>query len=373
MEEGEVILTDDRRGNWFWDYNDVLDSDLSEHAKIVRLCLARFANQNERKAWPSLSKIAEKASISVATVKRALSELEAKGWIQRKSRKLPDEGYATTVYILQDPPSLNERKTSSLDEEAWLRQSQPLAQTEPTLGSHRANLSSHRANPWLTQSQPLAHTEPTLGSDRATNNNNRTIPNRTIPIENLSLSSSIEEERDVNPANNIESQPPTQQPIKLSNKDLIAELTGKLHELPIQKLKGHFSLIGKAYNRYGYQAVLAAIEDLSIEFLAAEQLGDPLVLSEKELARRLFARCRWNSVSVEKALTQPEGRGGEKKEERPEWQRNWKKVAGHWTYVPEELDPNEWEIDRENKVIRRKKKEKEIICRKGKVVVDAGD
>ncbi len=75
---------------------------------------------------------------------------------------------------------------------------------------------------------------------------------------------------------------------------LIAELTGLLHALPgVQPLKGHFGLVGGAYRKHGYQAVVQAIQDLGIELAERAEMGlpDPL---EKEIARMLYARCGWN-------------------------------------------------------------------------------
>ncbi|MFZ3048006.1 MAG: helix-turn-helix domain-containing protein, partial [Desulfatirhabdiaceae bacterium] len=51
-------LADGRRKNWFWDFNDVFSSDLSAYAKLVRLYIARCANQ-DRQAWPSYNRIAK--------------------------------------------------------------------------------------------------------------------------------------------------------------------------------------------------------------------------------------------------------------------------------------------------------------------------
>jgi len=85
--------------------------------------------------------------------------------------------------------------------------------------------------------------------------------------------------------------PPTGKP---SDGQLIAELTGLFHALPgVQPLKGHFALVGGAYRKYGYQAVVQAIQDLALELAERREmdLPDP---TEKELARMLYARCGWN-------------------------------------------------------------------------------
>lgn len=80
------------------------------------------------------------------------------------------------------------------------------------------------------------------------------------------------------------------------NRDLIAELTRKLHSIPgVEKLRGHYPLIGKACRQYGYQAVAEAIEDLELEIVGMHDLGMfEGTVPEKELTRMFFARCKWN-------------------------------------------------------------------------------
>ena len=79
------MLIDKRKRGWFWDYNDLFDSSLSEHAIIVRLFLARCANKNQE-AWPSLNTIARRCKISKPTAIKAVRELESQGWIRRTGR-----------------------------------------------------------------------------------------------------------------------------------------------------------------------------------------------------------------------------------------------------------------------------------------------
>lgn len=67
--------------DWFWDYRDVFASDLSAHAKLVRLCLAMHADHVSRTVYQSLTLIATECGISRASVIRSLKELEEKGWI----------------------------------------------------------------------------------------------------------------------------------------------------------------------------------------------------------------------------------------------------------------------------------------------------
>ena len=100
--EERHALADNRKRGWFWDYNDVFSSSLSEHAIVVRLYLARCANKNQE-AWPSLNTITRNCKISKPTVIKAIRELESQGWIRRVVHKNNDE-YENTVYYLEDPP-----------------------------------------------------------------------------------------------------------------------------------------------------------------------------------------------------------------------------------------------------------------------------
>jgi len=101
MEEKNVLV-DARRKNWFWDYNNIFDSELTSHAKLVRLYLARCADNDTRQAWPSLNNIANHCGISRATAKRAVNELVETGWLLKKVRK--EEGiYTSNLYILCSP------------------------------------------------------------------------------------------------------------------------------------------------------------------------------------------------------------------------------------------------------------------------------
>jgi DNA-binding MarR family transcriptional regulator len=83
--DSNTHLEDGRKRGWFWDYNEVFESDLSAHAKLVRLYLAKCAD-NGRKSWPSYNKIAKDCGISRDTAKRVINELEQKGWLKKITR-----------------------------------------------------------------------------------------------------------------------------------------------------------------------------------------------------------------------------------------------------------------------------------------------
>lgn len=101
--EGEVVLKDGRRKNWFWDYNSVFRSDLSAHAKLVRLYLAQCANR-DRMAWPSMKTMADACGISRATAKRAVGELVEKGWLKKILRRKETGEYISNAFVLCDTP-----------------------------------------------------------------------------------------------------------------------------------------------------------------------------------------------------------------------------------------------------------------------------
>lgn len=99
-------LTDERQKGWFWDVNDIFESDLSVYAIAVRVFLARCADKHGR-SFPSFNKIAEKCSISRRQAINAVQELIAKGWLDKVPRRAEGESGgsypASNLYILKDP------------------------------------------------------------------------------------------------------------------------------------------------------------------------------------------------------------------------------------------------------------------------------
>lgn len=100
-------LKDKRRKNWFWDSNFVFGSNLSAHAKLIRLYLAKCSN-DARQAWPSYNKIAKDCGISRDTAKRAVSELEEKGWVEKKTQVKENGEYSSNICFLCVPPEPEE-------------------------------------------------------------------------------------------------------------------------------------------------------------------------------------------------------------------------------------------------------------------------
>lgn len=109
--EPKNILNDNRRKNWFWDFNDVFSSDLSHNAKLVRLYLARCAN-GDRQAWPSFNTIAKYCGVSRPTAIKAVAELEQKCWIKKTIRVRKNGEHESTIYTLMDPPAETKSETN---------------------------------------------------------------------------------------------------------------------------------------------------------------------------------------------------------------------------------------------------------------------
>lgn len=78
----EKLLMNMGRKNWFWDFNEVFDSSLSAYAILVRLYLARCA---DNATFPLPNSIAEHCKISEVAAKRAIKELIETGWLQKET------------------------------------------------------------------------------------------------------------------------------------------------------------------------------------------------------------------------------------------------------------------------------------------------
>jgi len=73
----------------------VWDLDLPPGEKLVLLALADQANDEGRQCWPAVSTIAHKSGQGERTVRRALSDLEAKGHLTRGHR----DGASTQYHV----------------------------------------------------------------------------------------------------------------------------------------------------------------------------------------------------------------------------------------------------------------------------------
>lgn len=66
--------------------------------KLILMCLADHANEDDRTCWPAIATIARKCDVSRATVKRRMQQLEQYGLIKRRSRT----GDSTLYFILPE-------------------------------------------------------------------------------------------------------------------------------------------------------------------------------------------------------------------------------------------------------------------------------
>lgn len=102
-------MHDERNKKWFWDSNDIFDAGLSHYALVVRLYLARCAdNTSNRKSFPSAKNIAEKCGISRRKVFDALEELCSRGLLDKIPRSKTGKDETRTsrdsnLYILKSP------------------------------------------------------------------------------------------------------------------------------------------------------------------------------------------------------------------------------------------------------------------------------
>lgn len=191
----ENILQDKRKKNWFWDSNEIFASNLSSYGKLVRLYLARCAN-SDRQAWPSYTRIAKDCGVSRDTAKRAIAELEEKGWIKKTVQRKHNGEYYSNIYFLCDPPekvSLDDEGESG--EEGGCSQHPPLrylgegGSSQPLpprncdrvgahsthVGAEIAEVGAHYAQVGADNTRVGAHSTH-VGAEAACNNTNITIP-----------------------------------------------------------------------------------------------------------------------------------------------------------------------------------------------------
>lgn len=313
------VLQDARQKNWFWDHNAVFESGLSSNAILVRLYLARCANGG-RQAWPSLNTIAARCKVSRATVKRALTELEEKGWLERTRRVRESGERDTTVYLLKSPPAADDRVGShraypvKSDQGGRLTQSLPgqnMTTSGGGVGSQGAYLGSQGAY---------------VGSDVTPNNTHRTIPIEQEGIaapplpptkekgEQLPVRQALGEKTtgacDAAHARALSREAGAEgkaahvggaQLLKEPSKtpaegkdgapgadELAAELVDEYRSVEgVAPAKGDRAFMGSLLAEYGYACVLESIEELR-RALSVEEIKKPL-LYLKAICRRISA------------------------------------------------------------------------------------
>jgi len=286
--EPNAYLQDKRSKGWFWDFNEVFDSDLSKNAILVRLYIAKCAN-GDRQAWPSLKKIVKNCKISKPTVTKALGELEEKKWLKKIIQKRPNSEYANTIYILNNPPV-------SLPKEGGSKIALPPVKNKEGV----VNSFNHLVKPLDNLVKPLDpnKTQITIpnkekdklfiSSLRSDTNNSAVDLQSTAAVDsnNLQKHSKCDSHMQTGVVNtkdhcgnDSDSRPQAgaaDQDRLPSAKDLITELTGEYRSTGAVPKNGDFAFIGSLYNRHGYEKVLEGIHELSMA-MAAEEISKPLL------------------------------------------------------------------------------------------------
>lgn len=72
--------------------------DIEPTAKLILMCLADHANEDDRTCWPAMSTIARKCDVSKRTVQRYMRKLEEIGHIKQRSRT----GDSSLFYIMPE-------------------------------------------------------------------------------------------------------------------------------------------------------------------------------------------------------------------------------------------------------------------------------
>ncbi len=75
------------------------DNFLPHRAKAVYMYLKDRSNK-DGSCWPGIKRIALELQVSKSTVKRALSDLEKRGYIQREHRFRDNGSYTSNLYTI---------------------------------------------------------------------------------------------------------------------------------------------------------------------------------------------------------------------------------------------------------------------------------
>lgn len=76
------------------------DNSMPHRAKAVYMYL-RDRMDAEQRCWPGIRRIAMDLRLSRSTVKRALKELEQRGYLQRERRSRENGGDTSNLYIVK--------------------------------------------------------------------------------------------------------------------------------------------------------------------------------------------------------------------------------------------------------------------------------
>jgi len=82
-----------------WFESIYADDELPHRAKTVYMYL-RDRSDAEGKCWPGVKTIAADLKLSRSTVKRAIADLEKRGYLVKKHRLRENGSYTSTLYTL---------------------------------------------------------------------------------------------------------------------------------------------------------------------------------------------------------------------------------------------------------------------------------
>jgi hypothetical protein len=102
MKTSATVIKRERK-NWFYSYDMIFDQPISEHAKLIYLYLCRCAD-SAGQSFPSRSTIADKCSVSIRTVDKALTELAGIGLVLKERRIDASGDYTSNLYVVSDTP-----------------------------------------------------------------------------------------------------------------------------------------------------------------------------------------------------------------------------------------------------------------------------
>jgi DNA-binding MarR family transcriptional regulator len=125
-----LAVRDRRQPGWLWVHNEVIDrygQELGPIAIAVYVALTRYASNDTQQCWPTHKTLAEKAGISVSSVKRAISKLVALKLVHVE-RRFTEQGDPTSnrYTLLRIGPTQSARSPAEAAE------SRPSVQVEPS-------------------------------------------------------------------------------------------------------------------------------------------------------------------------------------------------------------------------------------------------
>lgn len=91
------------------EYRDrILESDLTAHARLVCLVLLQYRNRKTGLCYPSQLTLSRATALCENTVRRAVSELQEKGYLDIEKKRLSGNKYTSNLYHFGITPSCGE-------------------------------------------------------------------------------------------------------------------------------------------------------------------------------------------------------------------------------------------------------------------------